>query len=151
MKNIIEYNNRARKIVQLEAHDTAVVMYTSGTTGKPKGVMLTHQNIVATADIWSSSMNMSSKDKMFICTPLFHCAGLHVFAMPMFYQGGTVVIEEVFSPTKTLAQIVATEATIFFGVPSMYTIILNTPGFKEHSFNHLRLLCYGLPQCHMSL
>lgn len=143
MKNIIEYDNRARKIVQLEADDTAVVMYTSGTTGKPKGVMLTHQNIVATADIWSSSMNMSSKDKMFICTPLFHCAGLHVFAMPMFYRGGTVVIEEAFSPTKTLAQIVATEATIFFGVPSMYTIILNTPGFKEHSFNHLRLLCYG--------
>ncbi|MEK3728685.1 class I adenylate-forming enzyme family protein [Lysinibacillus sp. FSL W8-0953] len=143
MRNIFENEGCERKLVQLEAHDTAVVMYTSGTTGKPKGVMLTHQNIVATADIWSSSMKMSSKDKMFICTPLFHCAGLHVFAMPMFYQGGTVVIEEAFSPTKTLAQIAATEATIFFGVPSMYTIILNTPGFKEHSFHYLRLLCYG--------
>lgn len=143
MNNRIEQQDRERTIVSLEAHDTAVIMYTSGTTGKPKGVMLTHQNIAATAEIWSASMNMSSKDKMFICTPLFHCAGLHVFAMPMFYQGGTVVIEEVFSPTKTLAQIVATGATIFFGVPSMYTIILNTPGFKEHSLNHLRLLCYG--------
>ncbi|WP_445478471.1 class I adenylate-forming enzyme family protein [Lysinibacillus irui] len=143
MNNRIEQQDRERTIVSLEAHDTAVIMYTSGTTGKAKGVMLTHQNIAATAEIWSASMNMSSKDKMFICTPLFHCAGLHVFAMPMFYQGGTVVIEEVFSPTKTLAQIVATGATIFFGVPSMYTIILNTPGFKEHSLNHLRLLCYG--------
>lgn len=143
MKNIIEQKDRERTIVPLDAHDTAVVMYTSGTTGKPKGVMLTHHNIVATAEIWSTSMDMSSKDKMFICTPLFHCAGLHVFTMPMFYQGGTVVIEEAFSPTKTLAQIAATEATIFFGVPSMYTIILNTPGFKEHSLNHLRLLCYG--------
>ncbi len=143
MNNRIEQQDRERTIVSLEAHDTAVIMYTSGTTGKPKGVMLTHQNIAATAEIWSASMNMSSKDKMFICTPLFHCAGLHVFAMPMFYQGGTVVIEEVFSPTKTLAQIAATGATIFFGVPSMYTIILNTPGFKEHSLNHLRLLCYG--------
>ncbi|WP_155593520.1 class I adenylate-forming enzyme family protein [Lysinibacillus cavernae] len=143
MKDIVENDHYKRTVVQLEAHDTAVVMYTSGTTGKPKGVMLTHQNIVATADIWSSSMNMSRKDKMFICTPLFHCAGLHVFAMPMIYQGGTIVIEEAFSPTKTLAQIAATDATIFFGVPSMYTIILNTPGFKEQSLNHLRLLCYG--------
>ncbi|MGE7600275.1 class I adenylate-forming enzyme family protein [Lysinibacillus fusiformis] len=143
MNHIFKNTNLVRAVVQLEAHDTAVVMYTSGTTGKPKGVMLTHENIVATADIWSSSMKMSNKDKMFICTPLFHCAGLHVFAMPMFYQGGTVVIEEAFSPTKTLAQIAITEATIFFGVPSMYTIILNTPGFKEHSFSHLRLLCYG--------
>ena len=71
-------------------------MYTSGTTGKPKGVMLTHQNIVSTAEIWSSSMDMTNEDRMFICTPLFHCAGLHVFAMPMFYKGGTIVIEEVF-------------------------------------------------------
>ncbi len=143
MTAIIEQDHGARKPVQLAPHDTAVVMYTSGTTGKPKGVMLTHQNVVATACIWSESMQMSNKDRMFICTPLFHCAGLHVFAMPMFYQGGTVIIEEAFSPAKTLAQIATTEATIFFGVPSMYTIILNTQGFKEHSLHHLRLLCYG--------
>lgn len=143
MTAIIEQDHGARKPVQLAPHDTAVVMYTSGTTGKPKGVMLTHQNVVATACIWSESMQMSNKDRMFICTPLFHCAGLHVFAMPMFYQGGTVIIEEAFSPAKTLAQIATTEASIFFGVPSMYTIILNTPGFKEHSLHHLRLLCYG--------
>ncbi|KOY82002.1 AMP-dependent synthetase [Lysinibacillus macroides] len=143
MTAIIEQDQGVRKAVQLAPHDTAVVMYTSGTTGKPKGVMLTHQNIAATACIWSESMQMSNKDRMFICTPLFHCAGLHVFAMPMFYQGGTVIIEEAFTPTKTLAQIATTAATIFFGVPSMYTIILNTPGFKEHSLHHLRLLCYG--------
>ncbi|WP_107924693.1 class I adenylate-forming enzyme family protein [Lysinibacillus parviboronicapiens] len=143
MAEIIQSFEGQSKTVLLEANDTAVVMYTSGTTGKPKGVMLTHQNIVATADIWSTSMNMKKQDNMFICTPLFHCAGLHVFAMPMFYKGGTVIIEEGFSPTNTLVQLADSQATIFFGVPSMYTIILNTPAFKEHTFKNLRLLCYG--------
>ncbi|MFJ7669308.1 class I adenylate-forming enzyme family protein [Lysinibacillus sp. NPDC097195] len=143
MKEIIKQDGGQRKVVQLQANDTAVVMYTSGTTGKPKGVMLTHQNIAATAAIWSASMNMTHEDSMFICTPLFHCAGLHVFAMPMFYQGGTVIIEESFSPKNTLQELANTRATIFFGVPSMYTMLLNTPGFKDHTFVHLRLLCYG--------
>ncbi|MGE7691871.1 class I adenylate-forming enzyme family protein [Lysinibacillus sp. NPDC097214] len=143
MKDIIKTYPGQRKAIKLEPHDTAVVMYTSGTTGKPKGVMLTHQNIVSTADIWSSSMDMTNEDRMFICTPLFHCAGLHVFAMPMFYKGGTMVIEEAFSSSNTLEQLAATAATIFFGVPAMYTIILNTPNFKEHAFKNLRLLCYG--------
>ncbi|CAM5219788.1 AMP-dependent synthetase OS=Lysinibacillus sphaericus OX=1421 GN=LS41612_03390 PE=3 SV=1 [Lysinibacillus sphaericus] len=143
MKEVIENCQGQRTITPLHANDTAVVMYTSGTTGKPKGVMLTHQNIASTAAIWSASMTMTAQDRMFICTPLFHCAGLHVFAMPMFYKGGTVMIEESFSPINTLEQLAKTQATIFFGVPSMYTILLNTPAFKNHSFNDLRLLCYG--------
>jgi len=80
---------------------------------------------------------------MFICTPLFHCAGLHVFAMSMFYRGGALIIEESFSPKNTLQQLAKTRATIFFGVPSMYTMLLNTPDFKDHTFEELRLLCYG--------
>jgi len=143
MKTIIEQNEGQRQPVQLQADDTAVVMYTSGTTGKPKGVMLTHQNIVSAAAIWSLSMNMTTEDSMFICTPLFHCAGLHVFAMSMFYRGGALIIEESFSPKNTLQQLAKTRATIFFGVPSMYTMLLNTPDFKDHTFEELRLLCYG--------
>lgn len=143
MAAIIEYYDEPLEAIVLEPNDTAVVMYTSGTTGKPKGVLLTHQNIVAAAEIWSASMNMTNEDRMFICTPLFHCAGLHVFAMPIFYQGGAIVIEEVFSPRITLEQMVKTKATIFFGVPAMYTILLNTPVIQAYSLSNLRLLCYG--------
>ncbi|MFJ7737555.1 class I adenylate-forming enzyme family protein [Lysinibacillus sp. NPDC097287] len=143
MADIIERYDAPLEAISLDPNDTAVVMYTSGTTGKPKGVLLTHQNIVAAAEIWSASMYMTNEDRMFICTPLFHCAGLHVFAMPIFYQGGTLIIEEAFSPSITLEQIAKTKATIFFGVPAMYTILLNTPALQTYSLSNLRLLGYG--------
>lgn len=131
------------EFVSLNADDMAVVMYTSGTTGKPKGVMLSHRNIYETAEIWSESMNMTSADRMYICTPLFHCAGSHVFAVPTMYKGGTVIIAEAFTPDQTLKNLVDTEATIFFGVPAMYTILLNKPELAAYNFEYLRLFCYG--------
>lgn len=121
----------------------AVVMYTSGTTGKPKGVMLSQRNVFETANIWSQSMQMTSNDRMYICTPLFHCAGLQVFAIPTLHVGGTVIISEAFSPETTLQDLVNTDATIFFGVPAMYTILLSRPNTKTLAFPHLRLFCYG--------
>lgn len=127
----------------MDQDETAVIMYTSGTTGKPKGVMLSHGNIYETAEIWSASMNMTSDDKMYICTPLFHCAGSHVFAVPTIYKGGTVIIAEAFSPAQTLYDLVESDATIFFGVPAMYTILLNMPELAQYDFERLRLFCYG--------
>ena len=129
--------------VSIEEDETAVVMYTSGTTGKPKGVMLSHYNVIETAKIWSDSMKLTENDRTYICTPLFHCAGLHVFAVPTLYKGSTVVIEEAFSPDRTLKNLEKTKATIFFGVPAMYTIILNKPEIREYNFHNLRLFCYG--------
>ncbi|GEN82487.1 long-chain-fatty-acid--CoA ligase [Sporosarcina luteola] len=129
--------------VELHGEDTAVVMYTSGTTGKPKGVMLTHQNIVSTADIWSEAMDMTDADRMLISTPLFHCAACHVFMIPITYKGGTVIIEEAFSPKGTVELIEQAKPTIFFGVPAMYTILLNLPYIKEVDLSSLRLFCYG--------
>lgn len=143
IREIFNSNIENFEKVPIDGEDTAVVMYTSGTTGKPKGVMLTHNNIIETAKIWSDSMNMTEKDRMYICTPLFHCAGSHVFMVPTMYKGGTVIVEEAFSPDRTLKNIVQTEATIFFGVPAMYTIILSKLEIKEYNFQSLRLFCYG--------
>lgn len=143
IRDILNANDIHFNRPPLNEEDTAVVMYTSGTTGKPKGVMLSHKNIYETADIWSESMNMTTNDRMYICTPLFHCAGSHVFAVPTMYRGGTVIIEEAFSPDRTLKNLVETKASIFFGVPAMYTILLNKPELKNYNFDHLRLFCYG--------
>lgn len=129
--------------VKMDFNDTAVVMYTSGTTGKPKGVMLTHFNLMATAEIWSESMSITDEDRMLISTPLFHCAACHVFMNPVMHKGGTVIIEEAFSPKGTVALLQNTSPTMFFGVPAMYTILLNMPDIHEHDLSSLRLFCYG--------
>lgn len=127
----------------LQPEDTAVVMYTSGTTGKPKGVMLTHANIQAAAEIWSEAMAITENDRMLVATPLFHCAASHVFVVPVTYMGGSLIIEEVFSPDRTVNMLQTSGPTMFFGVPAMYSIILNMPAIQETKLPALRLFCYG--------
>lgn len=128
---------------KLEGDDTAVVMYTSGTTGKPKGVMLTHDNIAATAEIWADSMDITGNDRMLISTPLFHCAAAHVFVVPVTHRGGSLVIEEAFSPKVTPKTLQGSEATMFFGVPAMFSLLLNLPDIDQLEVPKMRLFCYG--------
>ncbi|MBU8919442.1 long-chain fatty acid--CoA ligase [Bacillus sp. FJAT-29953] len=129
--------------VKIDQNDTAVVFYTSGTTGKPKGVMLSAGNVRAAAQIWSDVMEISAADRMHIVTPLFHCAASHCFTVPTIYKGGTVVIEEAFSPEQTLRTMEKEKVTIFFGVPAIYSILLNTPKMANTDLSGLRLFTYG--------
>ncbi|MEI4768682.1 long-chain-fatty-acid--CoA ligase [Psychrobacillus sp. FJAT-51614] len=127
----------------IQPEDTTVIFYTSGTTGKPKGVMLTAANVKATAEIWGEAVGYAESDRVQIVTPLFHCAASHVFCIPAIYAGGTIVIEEAFSPDKALNTMEKEDITIFFGVPAMYMILLNTPKMSELKLPHLRLFTYG--------
>lgn len=122
---------------------TSVVFYTSGTTGKPKGVLLTANNVKATAQIWGEAMELNAEDRMQIVAPLFHCAASHVFSIPVIYAGGTIIIEEGFSPERTLNTMEREKVTIFFGVPAMYSILLNTPKMENLELPNLRLFTYG--------
>ncbi|AQQ53979.1 class I adenylate-forming enzyme family protein [Planococcus lenghuensis] len=129
--------------IERMAEDTSVVFYTSGTTGKPKGVMLSNKNVEAAAEIWSASMEMTAEDRVQIVAPLFHCAASHVFSIPLIYQGGTVVIEEGFAAEKNLKTMEEEKITIFFGVPAMYSVLLNTPQLEKTDLSSLRLFTYG--------
>ena len=127
----------------LKRDDTAVIFYTSGTTGRPKGVMLSVSNVEAIAEIWADSLKITPSDRMHIVTPLFHCAASHCFSIPTIQRGGMVIIEEAFSPADTLTTMEKEKVTIFFGVPAIYSTLLNTPLMKEKDLGHLRLFAYG--------
>ena len=131
------------KQANIDQNDTAVIFYTSGTTGKPKGVMLSAGNVRAVAQIWSEAMDLTADDRVHIVAPLFHCAASNVFSVPTIYVGGSIVIEEAFSPEQTLSTMEQEKATIFFGVPAMYSILLNTPKMKTVDLSHLRMFTYG--------
>ncbi|WP_078428623.1 class I adenylate-forming enzyme family protein [Alkalihalobacterium alkalinitrilicum] len=143
LEDIINGPERNVQKVIANDNDTAVVFYTSGTTGRPKGVMLTNKNLISTAKIWSESMEMNNNDRMHIVAPMFHCAASHVFMIPTVYAGGALVIEEGFSPEQAIKTMENENVTIFFGVPAMYNILLNTPSLKDASVPNLRLLTYG--------
>ncbi|MFT9846237.1 class I adenylate-forming enzyme family protein [Aneurinibacillus sp. REN35] len=123
--------------------DTAVIFYTSGTTGKPKGVLLSHNNCEAIAKMWAKAMELESTERVLIVAPLFHCAAAHVFMLPTIQAGGTLVIEHGFSPRQTMEAIERYDITIFFGVPAMYTLLLNQPDLHTLQAPHLRMLTYG--------
>lgn len=143
LEDIIDGSDEGFTEPERSDDDTAVIFYTSGTTGKPKGVMLSNKNTFATAQIWSESMKLTSQDRMHIVAPLFHCAASHVFSIPIIYSGGTLIIEEGFSPEQALKTMEEEKVTIFFGVPAMYAILLNTEKIKTANLSHLRLFTYG--------
>lgn len=128
-------------------HDElCLIMYTSGTTGRPKGAVLTHGNIV-----WNSlnvlvDVDLGSDEVALVSAPLFHTAALNMTCLPTLLKGGTAVLESAFDPDRTLALIARHRITCLFGVPAMYDAIAAAPGWAEADLSSLRnLLCGGAP------
>ncbi len=122
----------------LDIHDTINMQYTSGTTGFPKGVMLTHYNIVNNARMVGDVMGMTEKDKLLIQVPLFHCFGCVMSTLNSVYHGSTMVVIEVFDPLKALQAISQERCTAVNGVPTMYIAMINHPDFKKYDMTSLR-------------
>ncbi|MGI6778187.1 MAG: AMP-binding protein [Acetivibrionales bacterium] len=122
----------------LDIHDVINMQYTSGTTGFPKGVMLTHYNIVNNGKSIGDRMNLTHKDKLCLPVPLFHCFGCVLGVMACVTHGTTIVPVEYFSPLKVLEAIEKEECTGIHGVPTMFIAMLEHPDFKKFKFSKLR-------------
>jgi fatty-acyl-CoA synthase len=126
------------RMTTLSDHDVINMQYTSGTTGFPKGVMLTHHNIVNNARMVGDVMGMTEKDRLLIQVPLFHCFGCVMSTLNCVCHGSAMVILESFDPLKALQAIGAERCTAVNGVPTMFIAILNHPDFERYPMTSLR-------------
>ncbi len=131
------------ELVPREAEDTAVILYTSGTTGQPKGAELTHLNLVMNAVVSSNLVHiegLTGKDQVFLAAlPLFHVFGQTCVMNTMFYLGAQIVLLPRFTPEGALTAMKTHNVTTFAGVPTMYWGLLNgAKSFPEADFTALK-------------
>jgi fatty-acyl-CoA synthase len=118
--------------------DVVNMQYTSGTTGFPKGVMLTHYNILNNGNATASCMNFSADERLCVCVPLFHCFGCVLALCSILTQGATMVMVENFDPLTVLASVQQEKCTALHGVPTMFISELNHPMFSLFDLSSLR-------------
>lgn len=127
----------------LNEDDTAVVLYTSGTTGKPKGAMLTHKNLYSNARDVAEYLTIDANDRVVAALPMFHVFCLTVALNAPLVNGGTVLIVPKFSPEEVFRVIKEHQATIFAGVPTMYNYLLQYPDEEAKDFSSIRFCVSG--------
>ena len=140
----LEYASRTpleevyRMAAAVDVNDVGNMQYTSGTTGFPKGVMLTHYNIVNDGKCIGDGMDLSTADRMMIQVPMFHCFGMVLAMTATMTHGGTILPIPYFSPKSSLACIHNEHITAFHGVPTMFIAMLSHPDFEKTDFSHMR-------------
>ncbi len=136
-KEVGEDELAARKAT-LDPHDVINMQYTSGTTGYPKGVMLTHYNISNNGSSIADCMKFSEKDRLCIPVPFFHCFGMVLAITACVSHGAAMIPIEYFNALKVMEAIQKEKCTAVHGVPTMFIAMLEHPQFSEFDFSTMR-------------
>ena len=123
--------------------DIFCLLYTSGTTGRPKGVMIPHRQIAWNAYNTVISWQLQQSDRVQVFTPMYHAGGLTVFMTPLFAIGGSIVLHEGFDVGEILQAFQDYKCTILFGVPTIFKMIFESPEFTSLDLSHLRWCASG--------
>ena len=146
LPDLLANRGRLAAPVHPRSAEVAVIMYTSGTTGRPKGAMLTHGNL-----FWNNvnallSFDVSQDDVSLVAAPLFHIGGLNVTTLVTLQKGGQIVLMPAFDPGQALKLIAEYRVTTMFGVPAMFLFMSQVPEFAAADLSSVRLLiCGGAP------
>jgi fatty-acyl-CoA synthase len=146
LADLLANRGRLTAPVHPRSDEVAVIMYTSGTTGRPKGAMLTHGNL-----FWNNvnallSFDVSQDDVSLVAAPLFHIGGLNVTTLVTWQKGGQIVLMPTFDPGQALKLIAEYRVTTMFGVPAMFLFMSQVPEFAAADLSSVRLLiCGGAP------
>ena len=127
-----------RREFSVSKHDVCNMQYTSGTTGFPKGVMLTHYNVVNNGKCIGDCMDLSTADRMLIQVPMFHCFGMVLAMTAAMTHGATMSPLPYFSPKPALECITKEKITCFHGVPTMFIALLEHEDFPQTDFSQMR-------------
>lgn len=132
----------------VDRRDLSCLMYTSGTTGKPKGAMLTHDNhLWNVVNSLSFGRGLRESDVTVTVAPMFHIGGLGIHTLPLLYVGGTNVVLPSFDPVQTLETMSRERATVQFMVPAMWAALTSVPRFDDFDLSSLELAVSGGAPC----
>ncbi len=123
--------------------DLSTILYTSGTTGEPKGVLFSYRNILTVAHMIAVELEVKPESKMLIMMPLTHSAPLHLFLMAGISTGSSLVLTPTFSPEQLLKAVSIHKTTHFFGAPVAYLLTASHPTLKEFDLSSMKWWVYG--------
>ncbi len=132
---------------ELAWDDPWVICYTGGTTGLPKGALLTHRSITWNAINTNVSWGLAPDDVAILNAPLFHTGGLNVFTAPLVHNGGTSIVCRTFDCDQVYDLLRDAGVTLFFGVPTMFIALQQHPRWADADFSHLKLILSGGAPC----
>jgi fatty-acyl-CoA synthase len=144
---LAEADQSEPQLPPLDSDDPYCILYTSGTTGQPKGAVIPHRQVLFNAINTVISWGLTQDDISPILTPMFHGGGLFVFLTPLHYVGGLVVLARNFDPAASLRAIIEEKCTVILGVPTLFQLWLNSELFQGADFKHVRFFISGGAPC----
>ncbi len=126
-------------VIDFDFDETMLILYTAGTTGKSKGVMLTHRNFVYNAANQAENFNMENNDVNLVLFPMFHISGYLLATICMFYGGGTTILEPRFDAARYIKILHKYKVSVFFAPPTVYVAFFNLPDFDKYNLTNLKI------------
>lgn len=154
MENALRYEEEMARVSDdeparpaLNSESPYCILYTSGTTGKPKGAVIPHRQVLWNCINTVIGWGLSERDVTPIVTPLFHSGGLFAFLMPLLYAGGRVVLARTFEPEASLRTMVDEHCTVILGVPTLFQMWQETKFFRDADFSRVHFFINGGAPC----